>query len=47
MKHLKLFESFYYVQNELLDSLLSKWNVNIEDLEDLFIWFPIWDIQFR
>jgi hypothetical protein len=39
MKHLKLFESFYYVQNELLDSLLSKWNVNLEDLEDVFIWF--------
>lgn len=39
MKHLKLFERFYYVHNELLDNLLSKWNVNIEDLEDLFIWF--------
>jgi hypothetical protein len=39
MKHLKLFESFYYVHNELLDSLLSKWNVNLEDLEDVFIWF--------
>jgi len=39
MKHLKQFESFYYVHNELLDSLLSEWNVNIEDLEDLFIWF--------
>jgi hypothetical protein len=39
MKHLKLFESFYYVHNELLVSLLSKWNVDLEDLEDLFIWF--------
>jgi len=39
MKHIKLFERFHYVHNELLDSLLSKWNVNIEDLEDLFIWF--------
>jgi hypothetical protein len=39
MKHLKQFESFYYVQNELLDTLLSKWNVDLEDLEDLFIWF--------
>jgi hypothetical protein len=39
MKHIKLFEGFHYVHNELLVSLLSKWNVNIEDLEDLFIWF--------
>jgi len=39
MKHLKQFESFYYVHNELLVSLLSKWNVDLEDLEDLFIWF--------
>jgi hypothetical protein len=39
MKHLKLFESFYYGSKELVDNLLSKWNVNPEDLEDLFIWF--------
>jgi len=39
MKHIKHFESFYYGSKELLDNLLSKWNVNLEDLEDLFIWF--------
>jgi len=39
MKHLKLFEAFYYGSKELVDSLLSKWNVDPEDLEDLFIWF--------
>jgi hypothetical protein len=39
MKHLKHFESFYHGSKELLDNLLSKWNVNLEDLEDLFIWF--------
>jgi len=39
MKHLKQFEGFYYGSKELLDNLLSKWNVNLEDLEDLFIWF--------
>jgi len=39
MKHLKHFEGFYYGSKELLDILLSKWNVNKEDLEDIFIWF--------
>jgi hypothetical protein len=27
------------VNNEKLEQLLSKWNVDPEDLEDLFIWF--------
>ena len=39
MKYLRLFESFYYGNKEKVDQLLSAWNVNLEDLEDLFIWF--------
>jgi hypothetical protein len=39
MKHLKFFESFYYGNKEKVDQLLSVWNVDPEDLEDLFIWF--------
>jgi hypothetical protein len=39
MKHLKLFESFHYGNKEKLEQLLSAWNVDPEDLEDLFIWF--------
>ncbi len=39
MKHLKHFEAFYYGNQEKVDQLLSAWNVNKEDLEDLFIWF--------
>ena len=39
MKHLKLFESFHYGNKEKLEQLLSDWNVDPEDLEDLFIWF--------
>jgi hypothetical protein len=39
MKHLKHFESFYYGNKEKVEDLLSAWNVNKEDLEDLFIWF--------
>ncbi len=39
MKHLKHFEAFYYGNKEKVEDLLSVWNVNKEDLEDLFIWF--------
>ena len=39
VKHLKLFESFHYGNKEKLEQLLSAWNVDPEDLEDLFIWF--------
>ena len=39
MKHLKLFEYFHYGNKEKVDQLLSVWNVDPEDLEDLFIWF--------
>ena len=39
MKHLKLFESFYYKNGEKVKELLNEWNVELEDLEDLFIWF--------
>jgi len=39
MKHLKQFESFYYRNGEKVKELLNEWNVELEDLEDLFIWF--------
>ena len=39
MKHLKQFEGFYYGTKNFVDSLLEQWNVNQEDLEDIFIWF--------
>ena len=39
MKHLKQFEGFYYGTKSFVDSLLEQWNVNQEDLEDIFIWF--------
>ena len=39
MKYLKQFESFYYGNKEKVEPLLSAWNVDPEDLEDLFIWF--------
>lgn len=39
MKHLKQFEGFYYGTKSFVDSLLEQWDVNQEDLEDVFIWF--------
>jgi len=51
MKYLKLFESFYYGVKEFshvvsedkskkwVEALLNEWGVELEDLEDLFIWF--------
>lgn len=61
MKHLKLFESFYYGVKEFRDvvsedrskkrveKLLKEWNVELEDLEDLFIWFSDfgYEVQIR
>ncbi len=49
MKHLKLFESFHYGNKEKLEQLLSAWNVDPEDLEDLFIWFSDigYEVQIR
>ena len=45
MKYLKQFESFYYGNKEKVEQLLSAWNVDPEDLEDLFIWFS--DMGFK
>jgi hypothetical protein len=43
MKHLKLFESFYYGSKDRskkrVEEILSEWGSELEDLEDLFIWF--------
>jgi hypothetical protein len=49
MKHLKLFESFHYGNKKKLEQLLSAWNVDPEDLEDLFIWFSDigYEVQIR
>jgi hypothetical protein len=43
MKYLKLFESFYYGSKDRskkrVEEILSEWGSELEDLEDLFIWF--------